>query len=452
MALLAAGIMNSLADTRIARGDPEGWERALDDLGDALVRAGGLPERDHDALLTDPDVLSAIRNDLPGPHDPFISDYSIARATGADQWLMDHNYPLAPESRAAFLDALAPRYADALALLIRRARGDFGRDPVADTFPTLDTTKAEPAVSIRALFDDWIEKKKPARGTIKRWLGVIEAAQAHWPDLRRVTETNAREWFKSLVTADRSVHTVNQTWRTALKTLCSWAVREGHLKRNPFAGGKLDAPRKIITRESKAFTDDEAHTILRAALEVTTANLPVDAAKRWLPWVCAYSGARAGEIAQLRGQDISERNGTWAMTLTPEAGAIKDRKPRTVPLHEHLTAQGFLEFVKSRGKGPLFFDAPAKEGKANWQKHPPSAHIVRTVGYWTRALGITDREVSPNRAWRHTFKLNAERAGIPERLSDVITGHAPASIGRSYGQPTLADLAREIKKFPRYAT
>ena len=227
-------------------------------------------------------------------------------------------------------------------------------------------------------------------------------------------------------------------------------MREGRLKRNPFAVGKLDVERKITKRESKAFTDDEARTILRAALEVTTATLPVDAAKRWLPWVCAYSGARAGEIAQLRGQDISERNGTWAMTLTPEAGAIKDRKPRTVPLHEHLIAQGFLGFVKSRGTGPLFFDAPRKKMKANSLAHPPSAHVVRTVGYWTRALGITDKEVSPNHAWRHKFKLNAERAGIPERLSDVITGHAPASIGRAYGAPALADLAREMAKFPRY--
>jgi hypothetical protein len=33
---------------------------------------------------------------------------------------------------------------------------------------------------------------------------------------------------------------------------------------------------------------------------------------------------------------------------------------------------------------------------------------------------------------------------------DVIVGHAPASVGRGYGEPTLADKTKELHKFPRY--
>jgi len=394
------------------------YEVALDHFEDRLRLADSEGDRDADALLADPEVLAACRDD-------------VAEATAADKWLLDHGFALAPESRARFLDALAPRYVAACVLLMRRSRGDYGNDLIAETFPTLDIGPAKDTVSIRAVFEQWIATKKPAAGTIGRWRPVVDAAENRWPDWRKVTDNDARAWLKSCVTADRSIYTVNETWRTALKTLGNFAVREGVLKRNPFTIGKLDAPRKIETRESKAFTDAEAKTILAAALASD------DAAKRWLPWLCAYSGARAGEIAQLRGQDIVERDGIWAMVLTPDAGTMKTRKPRTIPVHSHLIEQSFLDFVRAKGEDPLFGSL--------------SGHgVAAVIGRWVRSIGISDPEISPNHAWRHRFKLIAERAGIPERLSDVITGHAPASVGRAYGAPELSDLAREIAKFPRY--
>jgi hypothetical protein len=51
----------------------------------------------------------------------------------------------------------------------------------------------------------------------------------------------------------------------------------------------------------------------------------------------------------------------------------------------------------------------------------------------------------------HTFKQIAERHGISERVSDEITGHAPLTVGRGYGRPTLPDMATALKKFPRYS-
>jgi hypothetical protein len=69
---------------------------------------------------------------------------------------------------------------------------------------------------------------------------------------------------------------------------------------------------------------------------------------------------------------------------------------------------------------------------------------------WVRQLGITDKEVSPTHAWRHTFKQTAERAGITEKVHDAITGHMPPSEGRKYGPPTVEDMAEALKKFPRY--
>jgi integrase len=73
-------------------------------------------------------------------------------------------------------------------------------------------------------------------------------------------------------------------------------------------------------------------------------------------WLCAYSGARSGEITQLRGVDVTKRGAFHVMKPTPEAGTIKTSEARVVPIHEHLVAQGFIEFVREIGKGPLFYN------------------------------------------------------------------------------------------------
>ncbi|MEJ2377586.1 MAG: hypothetical protein P8Y71_20075, partial [Pseudolabrys sp.] len=85
--------------------------------------------------------------------------------------------------------------------------------------------------------------------------------------------------------------------------------------------------------------------------------------------------------------------------------------------------------------------------------NPPKARSVKTrerIAQWVRDIGETDKGVQPNHAWRHTFKKIAERVGISEKVSDAITGHAPASVARSYGAPTVADMAAALEKFPRY--
>jgi hypothetical protein len=84
--------------------------------------------------------------------------------------------------------------------------------------------------------------------------------------------------------------------------------------------------------------------------------------------------------------------------------------------------------------------------------NPPKAPYVKArehVAAWVREVGVTDPELSPNHAWRHTFKAVGFRCGMSEKVLDAIGGHAPASAGRGYGEPTLVDKAQERLKFPR---
>ena len=124
-----------------------------------------------------------------------------------------------------------------------------------------------------------------------------------------------------------------------------------------------------------------------------------------------------------------------------------------MPLHAHLIDQGFLKFAKANGKGPLFYSEPKQQAVADDPTNPRKRRSVKArehLATWVRGLGVTDPTIQPNHAWRHTFKQVGHRAGIAEHVLDAIVGHAPATVGRGYGEPTLADKAAALSKFPRY--
>jgi integrase len=76
--------------------------------------------------------------------------------------------------------------------------------------------------------------------------------------------------------------------------------------------------------------------------------------------------------------------------------------------------------------------------------------VRQRLAAWVRELGVTDTELSPNHAWRHTFKAVGRNVGISDKVLDDICGHAPASIGQGYGRASLEDMATALRKFPRY--
>jgi integrase len=168
--------------------------------------------------------------------------------------------------------------------------------------------------------------------------------------------------------------------------------------------------------------------------------------------LCAYTGARAGEMTQLRREDIQKTGEVYFAHLIPSAGTIKSGRARTVPLHEHLIELGFIAFVMARGSGPIFYK-PSTNKKAVDPLNPRRGPAVKTrerLGEWVRSLGVTDPELSPSHAWRHTFLSKARQAGIEPALRFGITGHATKSEGEAYGQPEPEELAEALKKFPRY--
>jgi integrase len=391
-----------------------------------------------------PEVREAVR-----PH--------VAELARVATFLASEGKALNATAYALFVDAVSDNLLLAISVLERRANGDYSRDDTPDSFPQFtDGPVRGSGVSCWELFEAFVTATTPAPNTVARWRAVFLEMQREFADVGAdgITEDAARKWVHGLITEKRAAITVREIWLSASRRVFSWAREHKRVRQNPFKEVKVDVPRKMQTREDgRSFTTAEASIILKASLAYQKPDTPTERTRRWVPWLCAYSGARSGEITQLRGGDIEDRNGFYVMKLTPEAGTVKTGKPRVVPIHEHLIAQGFIEMVQQVGKGALFYNDKTPQKKSNDPLKPSRsrADTARAhLGTWVRGLGVDDPELSPNHAWRHLFKRIGDEIGMAEKMNDAITGHTQATEGRKYGPPTAVAMAEALKKFPRY--
>jgi integrase len=298
------------------------------------------------------------------------------------------------------------------------------------------------------LFDQYAAQPGTRRETERQFRSIIQ----HFIDFlghdnaARVRRADIVKWRDHLRLEagpkgkPRSAKTINDSYLSAVRTVFAYAVDRLLLADNPAAGVKpLPKDKKTVLRE-RDFTEAEQRMILSATLKSPPPLMSAHkaAARRWVPWLCAYTGARVNEITQLRGTDVAEIEGIWTIHITPEAGTVKTGIARTVPLHEHLIDQGFLTFAKIK-EGPLFYNP---DGRRKDDGRHPFKLVGNKLAQWVRDLGL-EQGVAPNHGWRHTFKTISREVQMPEAAADYIQGHANKSQGRKYisggGDLSVAD-------------
>jgi integrase len=323
-------------------------------------------------------------------------------------------------------------------------------EPIADLPPlTSVATRWESVVTtLSAIFDAYADEGQLAPSTVKRWSPVIGQLAAHLghDDPSRVTRTDIVEWKNALLKAGKSNITVRDVYLAAAKATLQYAADQGILVDNPAVGVKVRVKAATHERE-KGFEESEAKTILAAALVPPSQKISVEmaAARRWIPWICAYTGARVNEITCLAGRDIIMVDGIAMMRVRAETN--KTRKSRMVPLHSHLIEQGFLAYAKSRGTRPLFYDPARSRGGSD--ANPHYKKVGERIAEWVRSLGI-DLRVAPNHGWRHRFTSVARFVAMPEDVRHFIQGHAGGKVADRYGDTWPQVSRREIEKLPRY--
>ncbi len=272
----------------------------------------------------------------------------------ADSLIAKKGLQLDEEGRRTLAIAVASAIQRASLTLERYALGD-----VAEAAPrSAQTVKRSPAASTQrgkqVPFDDlvngWAAERKPVKKTVYDWTRVMQQLTAFLghDDAARVTADQLVAWKDSLVASGLAAKTIRESRLAPVRAILRWGVDNRRLFENPAERITISVKQKP-GQGKRGFKDAEAAKILVAAANER------DPVKRWVPLVCAYSGARLSEVCQLRVEDFSSVDGIAVMRFDAEAGSLKNAgSERTVPLHSVLIAAGFLQFVHDRKTGPLF--------------------------------------------------------------------------------------------------
>ena len=325
--------------------------------------------------------------------------------------------------------------------LQRLLQGEYDAPPPSPTVPGASPAErplASPGVPFAKLFDGWQAEKVPGAKTAYTWKRVMDQLGAHLghTDGGRLTPEDVIGWKNVLVEAGLKGKTIRDGKLAPLRAILQWGVDNRLLRENVAERVTVSVKAKV-SQGRRGYTDEEAKAVLAAALKET------DPLRRWVPWICAYTGARVAEVCQLRAEDLHRRDGVWFLALAAEAGSLKNaNSERALPVHSALLSAGFPAFVAGVKAGPLFADLkPDRFGSRG-------GNGTKVLSRWVRDQGLKDPRISPNHSWRHRFKTLGRRHGLASDIVDAITGHGRKTVADSYGEFELAALAREIEKIP----
>jgi integrase len=175
---------------------------------------------------------------------------------------------------------------------------------------------------------------------------------------------------------------------------------------------------------------------------------------KWCNWLSSFQAARLSEILDAHTRDIVVEEGVPVMKIrrkyrSPDQRLKTKVSTRTVPLHSAVLAEGFLEYVKSVGDGPLFPQLSRDTyGRRNGMVSKPISKWLRNVG------SITDPN-KPFHSHRHTAvsylrnTLTPEgHPAVKEDIERYLTGHAGKDVHARYGDQWIKTLKAAIEVMP----
>lgn len=426
-----------------------------------VVALSGILYRDLVSQLEDEPGAASFWQEVVRAHQRASESGNLEAWLGStvDELLLTQGLHIDAASRSRLLEASAKALIEAAGRLSRNAEGDYGPDVTAARFPTWTGSPVEvsakpladkDAVSVSDLLSKLAKERAYAPKTVSEWTRSLNSLTEHagTTDARRITADHVIAWTDELVAKGLSAKTINETYLAAVKAVFRWAKAKRRIDANP----ALEAP-KIQRRDEdegkRGFTTAEAQTILAASLGEK------NAVRRWVPWLMAHTGARAGEIMQLRRQDVGQDPETslWLIEITPAAGRLKNRaSARVVPLHPQLLQLGFADWVSAQKADRLFYEERADE-EADGKRSRKSVAINR-LGDWVRDLklpGVLSGEVSPNHGWRHRVVTELANHDVTETVRKRITGHTlPGQDNRYVGKIVVERLHEAVCRLPAY--
>lgn len=344
-----------------------------------------------------------------------------------------------PEARPLLLACLKA-YRAALGAIVQR---DEGHDVDTPAEPAKAREKAPKR--LRDVFELWKaakRRKEDAVQACERALSAFES-QCGDPPVSKITRTMGNEFRAWLVKQEISSKTAHDriTW---VKSLLRFASRDLELiPRQPWEGIDIEHHTESPRRP---WTSAELAAFFSLSI-FKTYELPkvVDAggaAAYWIPLLGLYTGARIGELCQLRVEDVVRDDLGSVLRITEEApGATLKTvaSRREVPIHSELVRLGFLEYVEALRKSGETSMWPVMR----FRKGRPGANFSQWFSKMRKEVpgGVPDFH-----SLRHTVRTALTEAGLPESIKDRITGHeVRGSVGTRVYEHPKAEIRRAVE-------
>ncbi len=318
----------------------------------------------------------------------------------------------------------------------KRDSGEPIETPQAPTVPNVAKSEEHESIpkTLRDVVPMWVSRNAPkdnAIGRTEKALALFEQAVGIVA-LTALTKAVGARFVDFLLAPERCwTRKTASNHAACITALVNVAVKADLLERNPL---DLSFDKATGARTREPWTDDElkrmfAHPLFSKGMHLTPqwqAVSPTDGRAALL--LLLHTGARIGEIAQLRKEDFQTRSGIAVIRITADAGTVKTQESeRVVPLAGHLREDAwFAQWLQETGggTGPAF---PSVCGRA---RGPGD-----TLGQWFRQFradaGLPQGKLEGSHKFRHWLRSALAEKHVGEATMDSITGHsAQGSAGR----------------------
>lgn len=352
----------------------------------------------------------------------------------------------APEARPVLMECLRA-YRKAMADIMARDLGADVETPPAPAVPPAGAPKGRP--TLRDIFATWKDAKRRSADSVRaceRALGLFEQQRADPLPAASITRQQGVDFRAWLVHKDRQTSSKTAhdrfVWVSALLRFAEEDL--GLIDKHPWRGLRVEhtteSPRKVWTPAQLAgffslpvFTSYDLPKVKDAG----------GAAAYWIPLLGLYTGARIGELCQLRVEDLDHDAAGPVLRITDEAdgASLKTANSRrAVPVHPELIRLGFLDYVQSVRKLGHVSMWP----RMSFRKGKPGANFSEWFN--TKARKASPVAVPDFHSLRHTMRTALLGAGAEKGIRDRITGHAldGGTGARVYEHP-VAELRRAVE-------
>jgi integrase len=393
--------------------------------------------------------------------------------------------PKGSDGYQAFVESIADASIDALSVFNRRAAGELDAEPRSKLVREAlnrEANSAPAGETLLELFERYaaqrLAEKRKRPDTINQDRKVVENFAGFIGKDRKVstiTNVDVRDWIDTLAMlppnfrkmlayqkldmreAARKAqaagvkgpsHNTLNKYLSTVSPLFKWLTKRNYYSgANPCDGLFYDIPKGNNPRPP--FSTEQLNAILSSPLftgfqrdgkEHLPGNCQADDWRYWIPLVAMFTGARIGEIAQLRVEDVRKERGVWFIHIRAdeETGqTTKSGHSRYAPVHSKLEGLGFLDFHKRQAEraervgGASMF--PELEPNERGQISGKPSRFWRE---YLEAIGLKDgRDGFGAHSFRHTMadRLRDEAEMLDDQI-EVALGHNQKTTTSGYGR------------------